>query len=133
MGANRMKLGQVLVAVALCLLSPAALHADSAGIEGRELERQIADGSAPYVIDVRTPAEYAGGHVPGAVLYPIHAFPGIISSIPVAKEQPLVVYCERGPRAILAKVALTLAGYTNVRYLRGHMSNWRASGLAIEK
>ena len=49
-----------------------------------------------------------------------------------AGDQPVVVYCQHGPRAVIAKFALRLAGHTDVRYLEGHMSGWEKTGLPLE-
>jgi rhodanese-related sulfurtransferase len=42
------------------------------------------------------------------------------------------MYCEHGPRAGIAKLALSLSGFENISYLDGHMTAWRKSGLPIE-
>ena len=40
-------------------------------------------------------------------------------------DEPVVIYCEHGPRAKLAKLFLNMAGFDQVVYLTGHMSSWR--------
>ena len=49
------------------------------------------------VIDVRTPAEYEEGHIPGAVLLPIEEMPGRLSDIP--DDKPVILVCRTGIRA----------------------------------
>jgi rhodanese-related sulfurtransferase len=92
----------------------------------------ISKGEAPAVIDVRSPGEFAAGHVPGAVNVP---FTSVLagSDVPVPTSRPLVVYCGHGPRAWLAAQALRWRGYTRVVYLRGHMAAWRRAGLREER
>ena len=80
------------------------------------------------IIDVRSAREYASGHVPGAVHLPFwkilsgHLLPS------AARSDGLVVYCEHGPRAWIAKTALRLRGIRGVGLLQGHMRAWRKAG-----
>ena len=101
-------------------ISPAAL-----------LDR-IDRGEAPTVLDVRSPGEFAGGHVPGAVNVP---FTRVLagSHVRAHTSQPLVVYCGHGPRAWVAGQALRWRGYAHITYLSGHMAAWRQAGLREER
>jgi rhodanese-related sulfurtransferase len=83
-------------------------------------------------LDVRSKREYAAGHVPGAVHVPYWrvVLRGIGRIAPPGEE--LIVYCELGPRAWIAKAALKLRGRTGVRLLTGHMSAWRRVGKPLE-
>ena len=45
------------------------------------------------------------------------------------KNRRVVVYCEHGPRAVLAREILSFMGYTSVGLLEGHMSGWRQQNL----
>jgi len=83
-------------------------------------------------VDVRTPREYASGHVPSAVNIPRDQLEVRLAALGAAGDR-LVVYCERGPRAVAAIATLVRAGYTGVRRMTGDMSGWRAAGLPIEK
>lgn len=84
------------------------------------------------VLDVRTPEEYATGHVPGAVNVPHDELASRIGEIEARRGAPVVVYCEKGPRASKATAALAGAGFSSVRSLAGHMSAYRASGLPLQ-
>lgn len=102
-------------------------------MKARELARRIRNRKAPRVIDVRSALEYRGGHIQGAVHVP---FWGVLlqrGKLPEEKQAPLVVTCEQGPRAELARAQLSLLGYRNVELLSGHMSGWRREGLKVEK
>jgi rhodanese-related sulfurtransferase len=94
---------------------------------------RIARGDAPVVLDVRSPAEFTAGHVPGAVNIPFTSVLAGSEGIRVPSSQPLVVYCGHGPRAWLAGEALRWRGYQRVTYLRGHMAAWRRAGLREER
>ena len=89
-------------------------------------------GTAPAVLDVRTRAEFTQGHVPGATHIPFWKLLTEEPEIPVSFDDPLVVYCEHGPRAWLAGAALRRRGFRRVVYLEGHMSHWRRAGYREE-
>lgn len=93
----------------------------------------IDSGEASTVLDVRSPGEFAGGHVPGAVNIPFTSVLAGSDGVRAHKSQPLVVYCGHGPRAWLAGQALRWRGYARVTYLRGHMAAWRQAGLREER
>ena len=92
----------------------------------------IDGGVAPVIVDVRTRREYEAGHVPGALHVPFYTLLVRQDDIPGARERPVVVYCEHGPRAGVARLALRLIGFTDVRYLDGHMAGWKKSGMPQE-
>jgi len=97
------------------------------------LAARIAEGNAPFVLDVRTEGEYRDGHVPGAMHISFLSVGSRIDEIPVAKDQPVVVYCAHGPRAAWAARKLRNAGFTDVSYLEGHMTSWEKDGLPLER
>jgi phage shock protein E len=70
------------------------------------LERQQKGDESTYVLDVRSPEEYASGHVPGAVNIPYDQVASRIAEVP--KDKDVVLYCKSGRRAGIA--AEVLAG-----------------------
>lgn len=97
-----------------------------------ELNELIQSGRAPVIVDVRSSREYKAGHVPGAIHLPFWLAFARADEIDAPKDAPLVVYCAHGPRAGIGKAALLLEGFTQVRYLQGHMTGWYRAGLPIE-
>jgi rhodanese-related sulfurtransferase len=85
------------------------------------------------VVDVRSPAEYADGHVPGAINVPLASLAAAAPPAAVREAPSLIVYCGHGPRAYLAAMALRRWGVRNVAFLRGHMAGWRREGLPEER
>lgn len=92
----------------------------------------IDTGTAPVIVDVRTSREFEAGHVPGAIHVPFYTLLVRQDDVPGPRDRPVVVYCEHGPRAGVARLALRLAGFTDVRYLDGHMAGWKRRGLPVE-
>ena len=88
----------------------------------------------PIIIDARSQYEYNQGHVPGAIHIPFWSALARTDEIPTpVAGQFVVVYCAHGPRAGIAKWALSLNGYESILYLSGHMTAWSEAELPIEK
>lgn len=65
------------------------------------------------VVDVRSPGEFAGGHVPGAINVPVNELGRRIQELG-ATDKPVVVYCASGARSASAAQALRRAGFADV-------------------
>ncbi|HHM04650.1 MAG TPA: rhodanese-like domain-containing protein [Gammaproteobacteria bacterium] len=102
-------------------------------ISQHELLKAIEEGRAPAIVDVRSLREYRAGHVPGALHIPFYALPPRYEEAGLKKSEPVVVYCQHGPRAGFAKLSLKSRSYEQVLYLEGHMSAWQQSGLPVEQ
>jgi hydroxyacylglutathione hydrolase len=97
------------------------------------LVKQLKTKTPPLVIDVRSGLEYRSGHIPGALHLPTSKIIFSRGRLPRAKETLLVITCEHGPRATLAKSVLSLFGYRNCTLLDGHMHAYRQKRLPLEK
>lgn len=90
---------------------------------------------APTVqlIDVRTPAEYTEGHIPGArnLDWTGGALEEAMPSLD--KGAPVLLYCASGHRSAAAREAMTDAGFTDVKDLDGGIRAWMGAGLPIER
>ncbi len=69
------------------------------------------------LLDVREADEYAGGHIPGALNYPLSTLAK--ASIPWEKDTVLLVYCLSGVRSGKAVQFLKSSGYINARNIGG--------------
>jgi rhodanese-related sulfurtransferase len=125
----------IVLSPALVLLSCTAGGGDMnfpAHISATDLDQQIKSGTAPVIVDVRSAYEYRKGHIPGAIHMPFWQSFFLANDLTAPGDRPVVVYCQHGPRAVIAKFALRWAGYADVRYLDGHMSGWEDAGLPLE-
>lgn len=102
-------------------------------ISAPALLTRIDAGEAPVILDVRSRAEFTGGHVPGARHIPFWRISRRIDELAIPVDAELVVYCGHGPRAVMAARALRRRGYTRITYLDGHFSKWRTAGLREEQ
>lgn len=78
---------------------------------GPDIRQLIQDGA--LVLDVRTPGEYAGGHVIGSVNIPLDRLSSQLQRLK-DKNQPIITCCASGMRSSAARAVLTKAGYTRV-------------------
>jgi len=76
------------------------------------------------VLDVRTPAEYASGHIPNARLIPLDELEDRLPELP-AKDTPILVHCAAGGRSAAAGELLGSRGYSRVMNLVGGMHGWQ--------
>jgi len=97
-------------------------------VSGGELSALLGGERRPIVLDVRSSAEYAAGHIQGAVHVPFWAVPWRSGRLRAAPDDPIVVYCGHGPRALFARSALRRLGFMHVACLAGHMAQWRREG-----
>jgi phage shock protein E len=101
-------------------------------VKPTEIAQRIQDPqTAPYLLDVRTPEEFAEGHVPGAKNIPVAEIEGRAAEVP--KDRPVVVYCRSGARVQRANAILRERGYTNLVEMEGSMLAWNAAQLPVEK
>jgi len=102
------------------------------GIQVGELLSRIEEGYPPTILDVRTPEEYAEGHISGAINIPFTELEARASELGIEGSDELVVYCRTGRRAAIAEVTLSELGYTNLRDLDGHITAWSEAGYPLE-
>jgi phage shock protein E len=69
---------------------------------------------AGILIDVRTAGEYKSGHLENAILIPYDEIADKIAAHVKKKDEHIVVYCQSGHRAGVAKKTLEKMGYTDV-------------------
>jgi sulfur-carrier protein adenylyltransferase/sulfurtransferase len=82
-------------------------------------------------LDVREPAEWNLGHVPGAVHIPRGQLEGKVESL-IGRDRNVVIYCAGGSRSALAADTLQQMGYEHVASLRGGFRSWAESGGDVE-
>jgi rhodanese-related sulfurtransferase len=121
-----------LLCVVLCGAGGQQAPTTAGPIAAQELAKRIASGSAPAIVDVRTPAEYAAGHIPGAINIPQDVLAMHLAEIPGTKSTEIVVHCQGGGRAAAAEKILVQEGYTDVRDLQGHFGGWVQQALPVE-
>ena len=129
-------MGRLAIAIVLGAIGATAAFAEDPGavkapsISAAALHAQRESGAAPVVIDVRTPDEYASGHIPGALNIPFDQVAQRIAEIETPRG--VALYCMVGPRARMGESALLAEGYEKVFHLEGGLAAWQAAGLPVE-
>lgn len=85
------------------------------------------DGGA-YLLDVRTPAEFADGHVASAVNLPLDEVQARADEVPA--DRPVYVICRSGSRSAQASLLLKQAN-RDARNVGGGMNDWAAAGYPV--
>lgn len=101
----------------------AASRAEGGLISPDAAKRLLDSDSSVVLIDVRTDAEYADGHIPNARLLPYDAITAESAAAVVPpKKTQVVVYCRTGRRSGIAAKSLRDLGYATVWDLGGIVS-----------
>jgi rhodanese-related sulfurtransferase len=95
------------------------------------LQHQAQHPDHLFLLDVRTPQEYAEGHIAGAVNVPYDQLATRLAEVP--KDKDVVLYCRSGRRAGIAADVLAANGYTRLSHLEGDMSAWMEKGRPVVK
>ena len=96
-----------------------------------DLGKRLAAGERLHFLDVRTPKEYAAGHVPGARLVPLDNLRDSLDGLP--KDGTIHVYCGVGYRSYHACKVLARHGYDAANVSGGFTSWEQANPTLVEK
>lgn len=119
----------IIIAAAIVLSTTASAPAASqtaevARISPAEYVSQF-ENADHLLVDVRTPEEFASGHIEGAINIPLQSLEARLSEIP--RDGEVVVYCRSGSRSAQASTILASSGYTQISDLGG-IIDWEAAG-----
>jgi hydroxyacylglutathione hydrolase len=94
---------------------------------------RIKSNKPPVIVDTRSEFEFKRGHIPGAINAPVRKILLNRATLPENKKRELVVHCEHGQRAAIARFLLGLYGYRNTAPLEGDLEDWKKAGLPLER
>ncbi len=84
-----------------------------------------------FVIDVRTPQEFAQGHIKGAVNWPVQQIDRWWNKVP--KDRPVYIHCNTQNRSGVAVQYLVNKGYQNLFLVYGGSQAWMAKGYPLTR
>lgn len=119
-----------LAALALVVFFASRGRAEGA-ISPAEAESWIKEKKDLQLIDVRTPPEYADGHLANAKLIPLQELEGRWAEID--KGKPILLYCRSGHRSGNALKILHDKGYAQAKHMEGGINAWKAAGLPVTR
>lgn len=89
-----------------------------------DAKEMIDNTEGEIILDVRTPEEFAGGYIPGAVLFPSEEITEETAKEKLPeKDAVIMIYCSSGMRSKKIGAKLAHWGYTNV-YEFGGINSW---------
>jgi phage shock protein E len=107
------------------LLSVPAAAAPPASVEPKDVAGRLAWADRSLLLlDVRTPEEFAEGHLPGAINIPHTELAARIGELSEARSRDVVVYCRSGRRSLQALGTLEDAGFTRLLHLKDGFLRW---------
>ena len=86
-----------------------------------EAEQLVADGR--MVVDIRNPAEWQAGHIPGAVHHPLGTIQSTMDHLD--RDTPIAIHCQGGTRSAIGASVLESMGFKDVVDLSGGYGEWR--------
>lgn len=99
-----------------------------------EAYQWLQDPNATFVVlDLRTPQEYAGGHLAKSTLMNFYD-PGFKTALlDMNRHQPYIIYCQSGNRSGQALEQMRELGFKNVYNLKGGILAWSGQQYPLEK
>jgi rhodanese-related sulfurtransferase len=127
------------LAIALTLLTGAGAQAGHglpgpsvALVQSDHIARLLERQESLFVVDLRTPAEFATGHIPGAMSVPLATFEDRLREIP--RTRRVLLYCHCPIETIAGAYELLFRlGYRNHAVLADGFSGWAARGHPIAR
>lgn len=96
-----------------------------------QFQEKIEALAGAVIIDVRTPGEFAGGHLEGAVNYDWYGATFADQIAKLDKTKPVFVYCQSGRRSAAATAKMQSEGFKEIYELSGGIAAWQAAGLPV--
>ena len=85
------------------------------------------------LIDVRSPGEFAGAHIPGSRNVPLDLLRERRRELRAAHDDPVVLVCRSGMRAEQARALLEDSGLARISVLRGGITEWQRAGARLNR
>ncbi len=103
-------------------------------VRAKIFAQMITKSNNPQIIDIRTPREYASGHIKGAVLINYYEpdFAKKLEKAGLDKWRPVYIYCRSGNRSGHAIPVLKKLGFKHVINLVYGLNEWKKLGLPLE-
>ncbi len=107
-----------------------ALPASGSTVDGAIFAAALAMKKA-VLVDVRTPAEFAAGHIAGATNIDVEAADFATKIGALDKGAAYALYCRSGNRSGVAMQAMLSSGFTHVFHLGGGIGAWQSAGQPV--
>lgn len=116
---------------AVLLLAACSSPTSAVSTVGAQEFSTVASQAGTQVVDVRTPAEFAAGHLPGAVNIDVESGSFAQAVAELDTSATYAVYCRSGNRSRSATQQMADAGIGRIYELDGGINSWAAAGLPV--
>lgn len=97
------------------------------------LAKAVKKKNGPIIVDVRSPGEFAGGHIKGAKPMSVGKLKAALASKEIPEGHRIVAVCLSAHRSIPAVRLLRMYGFEDATQLCGGMAAWNRAGLPVSK
>ena len=94
---------------------------------------QLMNHENAVLLDLREPAEFKDGKLPGAMHIPMSQLAQRGGELAKLTSRPVVTYCALGRRSPAAAGTLAKLGFANIYSLRGGVKAWKDAGLPLDQ
>lgn len=128
---NRRKLAAVaIIATALVLAGCSSHKGAITNMNSNDFSNKIQEPGV-VVLDVRTPSEYAQGHIAKAINIDFEAATFNSEIAKLDNTKTYAVYCHSGRRSAIATTAMARAGFERIFNLQNGLADWMAHGMMV--
>lgn len=122
---------KTVIAMLSGLLLSFVVHAEVITISQQQLLSWQASDKDFVLLDVRSPQEYAAGHIKGAINIEFNRLSDHRVQLDEIKDKTVVVYCRSGRRAAVAEDLLLKQNFTALKHLQGDILGWNKAQLPL--
>jgi rhodanese-related sulfurtransferase len=102
-------------------------------VDSEALKQAMLSETPPLLLDVRTPKEFAQGHLRDALSMPSDSVEARIKELEPYRDRTIVVYCEVGVKSLRVSKLLLSKGFDHVLHYQGGMRAWKGAKGEIVK
>lgn len=108
-------------------------NAQSTTVDAATFAKKIKSSSKPVIVDVRTPEEYANGHIKNAINISWTGSTFEKETNKLDKSKPVYVYCQAGGRSAAAVAKMKKMGFKTIVELKNGMNGWESAKMPVVK
>ncbi len=127
-----MKKNIILFCLGLSLCFSTLALAETVQITSKDAIKYLTEPLPNMVfLDIRTPQEYAAGHIPGAILIDFYS-PQFKEKLDMLdRDAPYVLYCRTGNRSGRSLQILNAMGFTQIYHMRDGIIGWNTNDFPL--
>ena len=118
------------IVLASTLLAGCSSSSSATDLDSQAFANKISEPGV-VILDVRTSAEFAAGHIEGAINIDVEGMQFESGIAELDKGATIAVYCQSGRRSGIAVDKMSKAGFTSLFNLQSGIADWQANGFPV--